>query len=163
MGVVRFTSADKEKINFQKPKLVPIPVPGTRRPPEESDSISSPFPSDAFCHEYKRLICKQSADYLLFYFLLFCCRWFFPGDFFSRIFEVKKWAVEFRAKKIRKSFNETYLVTIKVNASFCSHYYFIRNSYAIIVNKIITLTSQKQTVPSMIPVISFSYLFRKRC
>lgn len=41
-----------------------------------------------FCHEYKRLICKQSADYLLFYFQLFCCRWLlFPplfDDFFLR-------------------------------------------------------------------------------
>ena len=52
-----------------------------------------------FCHEYKRLICKQSADYLLFYFLLFCCRWllfsrllfddFFLRDIFSKK-EIKK-------------------------------------------------------------------------
>lgn len=34
-----------KKIHFWKPKLVPIPVPGTIRPPEESDLISRQFPS----------------------------------------------------------------------------------------------------------------------
>lgn len=61
-----------------------------------------------FCHEYKRLICKQSADYLLFYFQLFCCRvvtlplpsaflrWLFPkGIFFSGLEEKKCWLLCF--------------------------------------------------------------------
>lgn len=83
-----------------------------------------------FCHEYKRLICKQSADYLLFYFQLFCCRWLlFPplfDDFFLRDFffpgkEKKKMlAVEFCYGKWLC--NYSFLATGK-GISFAYYYY----------------------------------------
>ncbi|GBM07844.1 hypothetical protein AVEN_96470-1 [Araneus ventricosus] len=87
MGVVQSSPPQKEQQHPEYEKVVVWVSPQVwfRYPSKTTpqgghtpaDSISKPFPFGVFCPEYKRLICKQSADYAGFLFL-----WErFPGFF----------------------------------------------------------------------------------
>lgn len=75
-----------KKIHFWKPKLVPIPVPGTIRPPEESDLISRQFPSKISARNTNASFANKVPITSYFIFSCFAAGGQFPPPLFDDFF-----------------------------------------------------------------------------